>query len=349
MADNNELAKILNDLGLAEFQVRQLMDLIEGYMNSNSFSDGNDKRPEFDVCPKCGQEHPVIIKGGFSHSGKQMYRCKHCGHRFTAQCMQLMFYSHQSPEMWKQFIADTLNGDSLRTNSRKFDIALSTAFNMRHRLMIFLEDGFDYVKLGNNVQLDEKFVGTSHKGIYCEDIPSKVNGEKASQRGLSNEQVCICGAVDRNGSCAFLRAYNVGTLSADDAMNLVPHLQSGSNLVTDGNQSYNRLTSILNAKRTIVKDCKDHQARVNLNTINSVHSFFCTMYRWYRGVASRYINRYGSLISLMWNLRKISDAAGKMIEAMKFIGGRMIKVTMESLSDYRIFEPEDLEYRQPAA
>lgn len=350
MSDCNEIIRlVLKEMGLAEFQINQLLGAIDEYIRTNSFDKSGVLRPEFDVCPKCGQEHPVIIKGGFANSGKQLFRCKHCGKRFTYDHLQLTFYSHQKPEFWKQFIADTINGKSLRDSARKYGIALSTAFNLRHRLLVFIEDRFDYVRLSSRVQADENFVGSSHKGLHDEEIPSRNNGEKASHRGLSNEQVCICGAVDKDGSTAFLRAYNVGMLSSDDAMNLVPHLQTGSSLETDGNQSYNRLTSVLNAKRTIVRDCKDHQAAVNLNTINSLHSHFATIYRHYRGVASKYINRYTSLISMMWNFRKISDKAGMIMEALKFIGHKMIKVTKETLAGYRIFAPEDLEYRQASA
>lgn len=31
----------------------------------------------FEKCPKCGTVHPVLIKGGKTVAGKQMYRCSH--------------------------------------------------------------------------------------------------------------------------------------------------------------------------------------------------------------------------------------------------------------------------------
>ena len=35
------------------------------------------------ICPKCGKEHPRIMKAGKTKGGKQMYLCHECGHRFV--------------------------------------------------------------------------------------------------------------------------------------------------------------------------------------------------------------------------------------------------------------------------
>lgn len=347
----NNIEKALEGIGLADFQIRHLMDVIEGFVKVNACTAGDMSRPvSFEVCPKCGVPHPVINKAGFSNSGKQMYRCKFCGKRFVWDHGQITYYSHQDPSLWKQLIADTLSGVPIRESAEFYKRNPSTIFHMRHRLLAFLDDAFDYEQLSRSNELDETFVLASHKGWHDEDLPVRKHRGKASCRGLSNEQVCICGAVDVDGKAAFLRAYNAGTLSAEDAMNLAPHLQSGCHMITDGNTSYNRLAGVLSAKRSIVGDCTDHYAPENLNSINSLHSKFKQCYREYRGVASKYINRYASCISLAWNLRNQTDDAKLAVDAWRFIGSRrLVGVKISTLQEYRKFAPADLRYPQDPA
>ena len=42
---------------------------------------------------------------------------------------------------------------------------------------------------------------------------------------------------------------------------------------------------------------EDHKGGCNLNTVNSFHSFIKKMYLGYRGVATKYINRYNTLFA----------------------------------------------------
>ena len=76
------------------------------------------------------------------------------------------------------------------------------------------------------------------------------------------------------------------------------HIADGTLALCDGLRSYHALPGIADC---IVKDCNDPGAEdtcfYNLNTVNGFHSFIKQRYVFYRGVASKYINRYNALFS----------------------------------------------------
>lgn len=116
----------------------------------------------------------------------------------------------------------------------------------------------------------------------------------ASKRGISDEQVCLLTGVQRGGA-AFLHAFNMSRPRSEDIMNLSEHMEHDSYVWTDGLASYHKLLEVKNCTTKTVKS-KDEYDKVNhLNNVNSFHNQIQQQYTKYRGVASKYINRYASL------------------------------------------------------
>lgn len=95
-----------------------------------------------EICPKCGVHNPILVKGGKTSKGLQMYRCTTCNHRFTEGHGGLTFNSHQPEEVWKIFIRQMLEGHSLRYIAAYHSLDLSTVFRMKHKLLNFIEKDF---------------------------------------------------------------------------------------------------------------------------------------------------------------------------------------------------------------
>lgn len=85
---------------LYPYQIENIKRQIIDYQSLNLA----EKKTNLDMCPKCGAIHPRLIRGGKSHSGKQMYRCKECDKRFTYDNGHLTWHSHQSYDKWSMFI-----------------------------------------------------------------------------------------------------------------------------------------------------------------------------------------------------------------------------------------------------
>ena len=151
--------------------------------------------------------------------------------------------------------------------------------------------------------MDEKYICYSHKGTQIEDIKPKKRGTPASKRGLSNEQVCLLTAVQRLG-ISFLRAYNMAKPTTEDINQLKEHVKEKSYVWTDGLASYHELIKEKECAHKVVKDYTEYDQVNHLNNVNSFHSKIEAQYQRYKGVATKYINRYAALFNFQ---REYSD------------------------------------------
>lgn len=86
----------------------------------------------------------------------------------VADFHEVTFHSRLSREQWNEAIKSSVSGDSLDVTASKCDVTHRTAFNMRHKIMSFLEKDEDSIKVAEEVELDEKYVQESHKGKKIE-------------------------------------------------------------------------------------------------------------------------------------------------------------------------------------
>ncbi len=145
--------------------------------------------------------------------------------------------------------------------------------------------------------MDETYVVRSHKGTKIEEINGKKRGTSASKRGLSGEQVCLLTAVERFGE-SITKAYNMAKPSSNDILKIKDHIEENTFIWTDGLASYNALIEEKHCSSKIVKTKDEYDSVNHLNNVNSYHSKIQKQYSKYRGVASKYINRYAALFDL---------------------------------------------------
>lgn len=251
-----------------------------------------------DKCPKCGSDDPCFTKSGFSNSGKQMVRCHKCGKRIVVDHGQLTYYSHQDQSKWDQLIEDTFTLVPEMETAAKLDVSPYTAWRMRMKLLHALESIVSDTVIADEVEMDEKYVMNSHKGQEVEGVKPRHRGEAASKPGLSNEKICIATGIQRLGP-SVLMATNTGNPSSEDLLKLSSHLAENSLVWVDGKTSYNALLKEKNCEARVVGDHKTYTSVDHLNNVNSFHSMIDGWYRKYRGVASKYLNRYCSLFTLI--------------------------------------------------
>lgn len=285
---NNQISSQLYPYQINKINM-QIKDFIQVNSDVNKFV--------FERCPKCGAIHPRLLKGGYTSKGKQMLRCTECNKRFVVDSGQLTFYSHQDQAKWNDLIIDTEEDSSLKSTAAKLNINEMTVFRMRHKYLRFLEELESPYILEGQIELDEKYFPRNHKGQKIENIKSKKRGEPASKRGLSDEQVCVLTGIERFGK-AVVHAFNMARPKSQDILNLEKYIQEKSNIWTDGLTSYREL---IDKKHCILKVVKTKQEYDVINHLNNVNSFYSKMesaYSRYKGVASKYINRYTALFEM---------------------------------------------------
>ena len=297
-----ELQAVIPELNA--YQIDQITAHVVKYLNLNE--ELKNTRPA--VCPCCGKTDVQFIKKGIQ-AGKQRYQCKGCGRKFTYDAKQITAHSHQSVDSWITAIEDTLSLQALDKTAGKIGVCHETAFNMRHKLLAFLETMMESeVFLNELVESDETYVVESQKGIKCEDRKPRKHGEGATKPGLSHEQFCVCVATDRNDHvCAV--CVNRAKPSGDDIVHaLSTHIAPQSVLLCDGAAAYNKLANLLQCKKVELKGHDSYDQVYHLNTVNNQHSRIKEMFRQFRGVASKYLNRYLALFAAIVSYAKSSAA-----------------------------------------
>ncbi len=281
--------KVLNIL--KKFTKNELVSLFNIALDSVNYNEPVEKSD----CPYCSSNR-VILYG--KKRGKQRFLCNDCKHTFTTTTHTIRSMSHQPYDVWEGMIEDTLNGNSLSYSEDRLGISHQVAFNMRHKILLSLQDieRENPFKLQDVTELDETFVLECYKG---QRLPSHItrkprkHGAKALKRGSSNEFICICSGAQRKSN-VILKAVNRAKPSSVEVTQVFKgHIADGTLLLTDGLRSYNVLESV--ADCSIKNITGEKTGFYNLNTVNSLHSFVKDQYKLYRGVATKYINRYCTL------------------------------------------------------
>lgn len=269
---------------------KQLIDLTNAKIDSKNYC--------IKVCPKCGKVNPGFIKGGYANSGKPMLKCCSCHKRFVIDHGQLTYYSHQDESLWDQLIIDTFSQAPIIKSASNMEISPSTVWRMRMKLLHMIEKLTSNTILSNEIELDEKYVLNSHKGKKIDDVTSRKRGGHASKRGLSNEQICLLTAVERNGN-SVLKATNIATPSSKDIMKLSVNIKENSMAWIDGKTAYNELLDTKHCEKRVVKTHSAYTTIDHLNNVNAFHRLIENWYKKYNGVSTKYINRYASLFTLV--------------------------------------------------
>ena len=266
---------------------------------------------EIDICPHCGSVH--FVKNGHK-CGKQRYLCHDCKRTFVSTTNTIMSMSHYNVSVWKDVIEYTLDGDSIDGICERLGLSHQCAWHMRHKFMLALQDILedDPVLLAEVAEMDETYVLESYKGKPLPpevDRPARKHGAKAQKRGISNEYICINTGVQRNGS-ALAQAVNRAKPSISELKQVYKgHLQDNSLYICDGLTGYNALHELANCSIQDINEAPEGgKGFYHLNTVNNFHQFIKRTYEFYRGVGTKYLNRYNALFSFAWKSSKASAA-----------------------------------------
>ena len=258
-------------------------------------------------CPHC--KSSSVVRHGKARA-KQRYLCKECNKTFVPTTMTTLSDSHYGEAVWKQVVEDTINGESLKRTANKLNISKNTAFYMRHKILMSMESKINNkpTVLSGVCELDETYILESMKGTALPDgywRKARKHGARSKNKGLNAEHVCCCTGVQRDGGAVSL-AVNRSTASSQDLINVFgKHIKEDSLILYDGAKSYMKLGSeckcgindVFDPIHEEVGDSKFY----NINTVNSFHSQIkLRIEREYRGVATKYLNRYNALVTLLF-------------------------------------------------
>lgn len=254
-----------------------------------------------DNCPHCGSV--AIVRNGRKHK-KQAYLCRGCSKSFVETTGTAYFQSHFGEAVWEKVIRDTINGESIDDTANDLGIHHETVFNMRHKILYCLEqeERENPTKFEGICEMDETYILESYKGKKLPDDywrAPRNHKSNATKSGLSNEYICICAGVEREGQ-ALAMSVNRATAGSEDIRRVFGDRIDGKTVViADGSKGYGVLEEAGKCAVLNAKEAAEHGAGefFNINTVNSYHSFIKGRNRNARGFATKYINRYSTLFS----------------------------------------------------
>ena len=168
-----------------------------------------------ETCQKTTKHHKV--------ANRKSYACDNCGHHVAPTAGTICHKSSTPLRLWFYAIylmSSTRCGISAKQLERELGVTYKTAWRMFKMIRSMLDESNK--KLGNEVEVDETYVGGFHKG--------------KTGRGSENKTVVV-GAVERKGSVIVKVSPNV------KAETLIPFIQKtiepNSTVYTDELPSYN--------------------------------------------------------------------------------------------------------------
>ena len=312
--------------GLTPYQIEQVSVQVIRYLNLNKELENT--RPAY--CPCCGSVDARFIKKGLQN-GKQRYQCKECSSKFTFDTRQITSNSQQPVSSWIAVVEDTLSMKSLDNTARRIGVCHETAFNMRHKLLTYLE-AESTTTLDALIEADETYVIESQKGVPVTHRKARKHGEGASKRGLSDEQLCVCVATDRNNHVV-AKCVNRAKASGNDLIAaLGDHIASDSIILCDGATSYNSLADHTQSVKIELIGHENYGRLYHLNTVNSLHNRIKEMVRRFRGVSTKYLNRYLALFAIVVTCIKgsIEEAADEIRRSLASVRERVTYASSQS-------------------
>ena len=225
----------------------------------------------FDGCPfereGDGIRHSCI-RYGTTRLGVQRYLCKGCGRQFTP-ITGTVFDSKKIPiSEWVEFVINLASYESLTQASLTNMNAKSTGRYWVSKVFEVLRGCQDGVVLSGDVWVDETYFKETKSGLILHD------GKKP--RGLSRNLFCVATARDARGNTVLIPCGRGKPDAARILTALGSHIENGSKIIHDGENSHSALVAELSCSEEIhptsqTKGLPDHKNP--MDTINEVHRF----------------------------------------------------------------------------
>lgn len=318
--------------GLTPYQKRKLESFIIDALHLNEID--KDLKPT--VCPYCTKRSRMIKKG--FNKGKQRYQCKECKHIFTYNSHTITMYSKIERSMFQKIVLDTLNSIPIKKTAADLNVSVQCVFENRHKTLCALETMInnENAQLCGTIEIDETYELESDKGSKQIKRKARKRGEPSQYRGISHEQVCIVTTTDRNGHEIF-KAVGFGKPTTNSILeNFTKMLVKKSIIYTDGAFSYDKLAEQSECRLVQLKTHKAYNQVEHINTVNYIHSMIQKQFAFYRGVATKYINRYLCLFVFLRRYQDMDDNE-KLPLLLRKLRNLQFSITRSSLKTFKLF------------
>lgn len=239
-------------------------------------------------CPCCAGT--ALYRWG-KQSGLQRYRCRVCGHTFTALSgTELSHLRHK--DRWLSYGEALCEGLTVRKAAAACGIDKNTAFRWRHR---FLKQPAQTkaTNLQGIVEADETFFPHSLKGQRSLPRQARRRGSAIHQRGTGKEQVPVLILRDRHGATTDFKLDKADIATVEPILR--QHLAQDAVLCSDGAAVYRQAAHHLSLAHRPLNLSKGIRVLGKVYHIQNVNAYDSRLKTWinrFHGVATKYLENY---------------------------------------------------------
>lgn len=243
------------------------------------------------VCPYCNAE--TVSRNG-KYKDKQRYICKSCNKTFTDFTNSAIYKSKKSLDKWLKYAKCMIAGYSIRKSTEIVGINIATSFFWRHIILDCIRAFFGVGAVDGVIEADEVFFPESFKGTKPNKMPRKSHkrGKQVKKRGISNEQVCIATAIDRQDNL-IMETLCKGRMTHQALERLYKgRIGDKSIFCTDSHKSYIQFAKDFSLEHKRIKRGKHREGIYHIQHINAIHNKLKKWMDRFNGVATKYISNY---------------------------------------------------------
>lgn len=238
---------------------------------------------EIKECPYCKSNH--FIKYG-KFNGIQRYKCKNhnCLRTFSNRTESPWRYSKKGMEHWHKYMRLMDLNSNLRQCADKVNISLSTSFYWRHKILKAIHKINEAIRLDGNVEIIKTMFNENNKGV---------RGSQRTHKG----KISIMSALDSNNN------------SFSQVIGNVPCNQRDVEKVIKNKISDDAHIDAYLDRGFLAAARKHNKANKERNTIaksNNIITYYMKQLNWihrFRGISTKYINRYLTWFSVGFNYK----------------------------------------------
>ena len=250
-------------------------------------------------CPSCRGDK---IRPYGSQNGLQRFCCRSCSRIFN-ELSNSPLSRTRHPDKWRDFASCMVEGLSVRRSASRLNVANSTIFRWRHKLLAKYEKLAGFA-LDGIVETDETFFLFSQKGdkSVSKHRKPRERGGKAKKRGISDEQVPVIVGCDRNGNVILGVAGNGRISMADIEDVLNNYIGSEITLCSDAHRSFKSYAKAYDLKYVGLNISQGQRILKNKYHIQNVNNFHSRLKQWmtrFNGVSTKHLQNYMNWFALL--------------------------------------------------